>query len=65
MKLILLKVVPNCSNIHKNLGGSKIYKSPQCGHPIPRDINGDRNINVESFVGLGELPSMLSMILLS
>ncbi|MCL2924232.1 MAG: transposase [Trichodesmium sp. MAG_R04] len=34
------KTCTNCGNIHKNLGGSKIYKCPQCGHAVPRDING-------------------------
>jgi len=38
------KTCTNCGHVHKNLGGSKIYKCPQCGHVIPRDINGARNI---------------------
>ena len=38
------KTCTNCGHIHNNLGGSKIYKCPQCGYVIPRDINGARNI---------------------
>jgi putative transposase len=38
------KTCTNCGNVHNNLGGSKIYKCPQCGYVIPRDINGARNI---------------------
>ncbi|WP_293139477.1 transposase [Okeania sp. SIO3I5] len=38
------KTCTNCGHVHKNLGGSKIYKCPQCGHIIARDINGARNI---------------------
>lgn len=38
------KTCTNCGHIHNNLGGSKIYKCPQCGHSIARDINGARNI---------------------
>ncbi|WP_307785825.1 zinc ribbon domain-containing protein [Okeania sp. KiyG1] len=32
-----------------DLGGSKIYKCPQCGHLIARDINGARNIMLRAF----------------
>ena len=38
------KTFTNCSHVHNNLGGSKIYKCPQCNHVIARDINGARNI---------------------
>ncbi|NEQ41531.1 MAG: transposase [Okeania sp. SIO3I5] len=38
------KTCTNCGHVHHNLGGSKIYKCPQCGHRIARDINGARNI---------------------
>lgn len=38
------KTCTNCGHIHNNLGGSKIYKCPQCSHVIARDINGARNI---------------------
>ena len=29
-----------CSYVHQNLGGSKHFKCPHCGHSIPRDWNG-------------------------
>ena len=38
------KTCTNCGHVHNNLGGSKIYKCPKCGHVIARDINGARNI---------------------
>lgn len=38
------KTCTNCGHVHNNLGGSKIYKCPQCGQRIARDINGARNI---------------------
>lgn len=38
------KTCTNCGYVHNKLGGSKIYKCPQCGHVIARDINGARNI---------------------
>ena len=38
------KTCTNCGQVHKNLGVSKIYKCPKCGHKMARDINGARNI---------------------
>ncbi|NEP84860.1 MAG: transposase [Okeania sp. SIO3B3] len=29
-----------CGHVHQNLGGSKHFKCPHCGHSMPRDWNG-------------------------
>ena len=38
------KMCSNCGNLHKNLGGSEIYKCKKCKIEIDRDINAGRNI---------------------
>lgn len=37
------KTCTNCGHIHTKLGGSKIFKCPECGHIIDRDWAGARN----------------------
>jgi putative transposase len=34
------KTCTNCGHIHQKLGGSKVFKCPNCGHTLPRDLNG-------------------------
>ena len=34
------KTCTKCGHVHQNLGGSKHFKCPHCGHSIPRDWNG-------------------------
>ncbi|WP_237396717.1 transposase [Okeania sp. KiyG1] len=34
------KTCTHCGNVHQNLGGSKHFKCPHCGHSMPRDWNG-------------------------
>ena len=34
------KTCTKCGHIHQNLGGSKHFKCPHCGHSMPRDWNG-------------------------
>lgn len=34
------KTCTNCDHVHTKLGGSKIFKCPECGHTIGRDLNG-------------------------
>ncbi len=34
------KTCTNCGHVHQKLGGSKVFKCPQCGHLMPRDYNG-------------------------
>lgn len=34
------KTCTKCGHIHQTLGGSKVFKCPECGHVIPRDMNG-------------------------
>ncbi len=38
------KTCTNCGHVHQNLGGCKVYKCPECGLMMARDINGARNI---------------------
>lgn len=33
-----------CGHIHDALGGSKVFRCPQCGLTVDRDVNGARNI---------------------
>lgn len=37
------KTCTNCGNVHRKLGGSKIFKCPHCGFEIDRDWAGARN----------------------
>jgi putative transposase len=34
------KTCTKCGHVHRKLGGSKIFKCPNCGYEIPRDFNG-------------------------
>ena len=34
------KTCTKCGHIHQNLGGSKHFKCPHCGHSMPGDWNG-------------------------
>jgi putative transposase len=34
------KTCTKCGHVHQNLGGSKHFKCPHCGHSMPRDWNG-------------------------
>jgi len=34
------KTCSKCGHVHTKLGGSKIFKCPECGHTIARDYNG-------------------------
>lgn len=34
------KTCTSCGHIHQKLGGAKTFKCPQCGHTLPRDMNG-------------------------
>jgi len=34
------KTCTKCGHVHSKLGGSKIFKCPECGHTILRDYNG-------------------------
>lgn len=34
------KTCTHCGHIHQSLGGSKVFKCPECGHILPRDMNG-------------------------
>jgi putative transposase len=38
------KTCGNCGHIHRKLGGSKVFKCPNCQTVIGRDLNGARNI---------------------
>jgi len=38
------KTCGNCGHIHRKLGGSKVFKCPNCRTVIERDLNGARNI---------------------
>lgn len=34
------KTCTSCGHVHSKLGGSKMFKCPQCGHSLLRDFNG-------------------------
>ncbi|NER01669.1 MAG: transposase [Okeania sp. SIO3C4] len=42
------KTCSNCGHVHYLLGGSKVFKCPECKAVIPRDINGARNIMIRA-----------------
>lgn len=37
-----------CGHIHRRLGGSKVFRCPNCGHLIKRDYNGAFNIMLKA-----------------
>jgi len=42
------KTCTKCGHIHNKLGGSKIFKCPECGHTILRDYNGALGIMLKA-----------------
>src|SRR6478672_804662 len=38
------KTCSKCGHVHHKLGGSKLFKCPECGHTLDRDKNGAFNI---------------------
>lgn len=42
------KTCSKCGHIHTKLGGSKIFKCPECGHTLDRDKNGAFNIMLKA-----------------
>ncbi|WP_293104012.1 transposase [Moorena sp. SIO3I6] len=42
------KTCTNCGHRHNKLGGSKIFRCPECKMELPRDIGGGRNIMIRS-----------------
>lgn len=42
------KTCTKCGHIHTKLGGSKIFKCPECGHRILRDYNGALGIMLKA-----------------
>lgn len=44
------KTCTHCGHIHKALGGAKVFKCPECGIVISRDINGARNIMLRAML---------------
>jgi putative transposase len=42
------KTCTKCGHIHSSLGGSKIFKCPECGHTILRDYNGALGIMLKA-----------------
>lgn len=42
------KTCTSCGFVHEKLGGSKIFKCPNCGHKHDRDWGGARNIFIRA-----------------
>ncbi|NEP81069.1 MAG: transposase [Okeania sp. SIO3B3] len=42
------KTCTKCGHVHQNLGGSKHFKCPHCGHSMPRDWNGALGIFIKA-----------------
>ena len=42
------KTCTKCGHVHQNLGGSKHFKCPHCGHSILRDWNGALGIFLQA-----------------
>ena len=37
-----------CGHVHQKLGGSKVFKCPECGHTLNRDFNGALGIMLKA-----------------
>lgn len=42
------KTCTKCGHVHTKLGGSKLFKCPECGHVIGRDLNGALGIMLKA-----------------
>ncbi|WP_265415802.1 RNA-guided endonuclease InsQ/TnpB family protein [Aphanothece sacrum] len=42
------KTCTKCGHVHQKLGGSKIFKCPECGHTLNRDFNGALGIMLKA-----------------
>jgi putative transposase len=42
------KTCTKCGHVHTKLGGSKLFKCPECGHEIGRDLNGALGIMLKA-----------------
>jgi putative transposase len=42
------KTCTRCGHVHQKLGGSKIFKCPECGHTLNRDFNGALGIMLKA-----------------
>lgn len=42
------KTCTKCGHIHQKLGGSKVFKCPECGHNLKRDFNGALGIMLKA-----------------
>ena len=42
------KTCTKCGHVHQKLGGSKVFKCPECGHKLKRDFNGALGIMLKA-----------------
>ncbi|MDJ0544659.1 MAG: transposase, partial [Microcystis sp. M53601_WE4] len=42
------KTCTKCGHVHQKLGGSKVFKCPECGHTLNRDFNGALGIMLKA-----------------
>ncbi len=42
------KTCTKCGHVHQKLGGSKVFKCPECGHSLKRDFNGALGIMLKA-----------------
>lgn len=42
------KTCTHCGHIHNKLGGAKTFSCPECGHALPRDMNGALGIMLKA-----------------
>ena len=42
------KTCTKCGHVHQKLGGSKIFKCPECGHTLKRDFNSALGIMLKA-----------------
>lgn len=42
------KTCTRCGYIHQKLSGAKTFSCPECGHTLPRDINGTLGIMLKA-----------------
>lgn len=58
------KTCTKCGHVHQKLGGSKVFKCPDCGHTMPRDYNGALGIFLKALRDIAGLDGFADSVTL-
>ncbi len=58
------KTCTKCGHVHQKLGGSKVFKCPDCGHAMPRDYNGALGIFLKALRDIAGLDGFADSVTL-